>query len=174
MFSVMNKVKHNPLSQEDVHRIESAIVEAEAKTDAEIVVRVVKNSRRVPIGNGKTRRLRHAKKLDPEVRSRARAEQEFLVLGIEHTVERHGVLVFISIEEKCVEIIADTSVGEKLNGKSTPWEAAGKSILNGFESQTPGAGIAFAVALIGETLAENFPKTAGDTDELPNTVVQGD
>jgi putative membrane protein len=39
-------------------------------------------------------------------------------------------------------------------------------------ARRPGAGMAAAVARIGIVLAEHFPKTAGDTNELPDRLIE--
>jgi putative membrane protein len=52
------------------------------------------------------------------------------------------------------------------------WGEAMTVLLTEVKAGRPGAGIAAAVALIGEVLAEHFPKSAEDTNEIPDKLIE--
>jgi len=137
------------LSSEDKDKISNAIDEAEKTTDGEIVVRVVPDSKKF-YGNV----YRHA-------------IAEFESLGIQQTDGATGVLLFISVLDRQVEIIADQAIHDI--APYSIWSAAVKAIETGFEQNKPAAGIVAAVEIVGEVLSKHFPFTK-EKNELSNEV----
>jgi putative membrane protein len=86
------------------------------------------------------------------------------------TVGRTGILVYLSLAEHRAEIVAD----EAITAVTTPetWGEAMVALLTEVKAGRPGDGIAAAVALIGDVLAEHFPKTSGDTNEIPDKLIE--
>jgi uncharacterized membrane protein len=74
------------LTESDFDAITQAIRAAEARTSAEIRVHLERRVPRRPFGSA------------PDVLSRA--QHVFRRLGMHRTVERHGVLVYIAVEER--------------------------------------------------------------------------
>jgi putative membrane protein len=52
------------------------------------------------------------------------------------------------------------------------WGEAMAALLAEVKAGRPGEGIAAAVALIGAVLAEHFPKSASDTNEIPDKLIE--
>jgi putative membrane protein len=109
-------------------------------------------------GSTKTRRVRR------------RAIMLFKTGAERRTVGRTGILVYLSLAEHRAEIVAD----EAITAVTTPetWGEAMVALLNEVKAGRPGEGIAAAVALIGDVLAEHFPKTSGDTNEIPDKLIE--
>jgi putative membrane protein len=109
-------------------------------------------------GSTKTRRVRR------------RAIMLFKTGAERRTVGRTGILVYLSLAEHRAEIVAD----EAITAVTTPetWGEAMVALLTEVKAGRPGEGIAAAVALIGDVLAEHFPKTSGDTNEIPDKLIE--
>lgn len=109
-------------------------------------------------GSTKTRRVRR------------RALDYFKVGTERRTVGLTGVLLYLSIAERRAEIVAD----EAIHGKVAPelWGDAMAALVSEVKEGRPGAGMAKAVEMIGAVLAEHFPRSANDVNELPDRLIQ--
>lgn len=103
-------------------------------------------------------------------RVRRRAIMLFKTGAERRTVGRTGILIFLSLAEHRAEIVAD----EAITSVTTPeaWGEAMAALLTEVKTGRPGEGIAAAVALIGVVLAEHFPKSGGDTNEIPDKLIE--
>jgi len=96
-------------------------------------------------------------------RVRRRALQQFAAKNLHLTKERTGVLIFVSFAEHMAELIADEGISAHVDQQV--WDRAMAALVAGLKRGEPGAGLAAAVALCGEVLAERFP---ADPDFNPN------
>ena len=103
-------------------------------------------------------------------RVRRRAVQYFRVGAERRTVGRTGVLLYLSLAERRAEIVADEAIDAKV--KPEVWGEAMAALVREVAAGRPGAGMAAAVKLIGDVLAEHFPKSGTDTNELPDRLVE--
>ena len=103
-------------------------------------------------------------------RVQRRAIELFKVGASQKTVGRTGILVYLSMGERRAEIVAD----EAILAVTTPetWVEAMAALLKDVKAGRPADGIVAAVALIGAVLAEHFPKTATDTNEIPDALIE--
>ena len=103
-------------------------------------------------------------------RVRRRAVEHFRVGAERRTVGRVGILLYLSLRERRAEIVAD----EAIVGKVAPelWGEAMADLIEEVKAGRPGAGMAKAVGDIGAVLAEHFPKTAADRNELPDRLIE--
>ena len=103
-------------------------------------------------------------------RVRARAIELFKVAAEQRTAKRVGVLLYLSSGERMAEIVAD----EAIHGKVPPerWGDAMIALVSEVRAGRPGPGMVAAVAAIGAIIAEHFPKTDGDTNELPDRLIE--
>lgn len=103
-------------------------------------------------------------------RVRRKAVQLFRTGAEKRTKAATGVLLYLSLDERRAEIIAD----EAIHSRVTPdvWGAAMAALLPKVKSGKPGEGMADAVAQIGLVLAEHFPRSEGDTNELPDRLIE--
>ena len=115
-------------------------------------------------------RLELAPPATKQHRVRARAILLFRVAAERRTEARTGVLLYLSLAERRAEIVADAG----LHGRVTPnvWGEAMAALLAEVRAGRPGDGMAAAVARIGVVLAEHYPKTAKDLNELPDGVIE--
>lgn len=103
-------------------------------------------------------------------RVRRRALEQFAAKNLHLTRERTGVLIFVSFGERMAELIADEGIATHVEPRV--WDEAMAALVDGLKRGEPGSGLAAAVRLCGEVLAERFPAGGADNpNELPNTVV---
>ena len=103
-------------------------------------------------------------------RVRRRAVMLFKTGAERRTVGRTGILIYLSMAERRAEIVGD----EAITAVTTPetWGEAMAALLVEVKAGRPGDGIVAAVERIGEVLAEHFPRTAGDRNEIPDKLIE--
>lgn len=92
----------------------------------------------------------------------------FVREGVSATEERSGVLIFVSLFEKRVEIIADRGIHEKVGAEV--WKRISDEIALGFKDHEPLKALENAIDRVGELLATHFPISASDRNELSDDV----
>jgi putative membrane protein len=103
-------------------------------------------------------------------RVRRRAIEVFKTAAERRTVGRTGILIYLSMGEHRAEIVAD----EAITAVTTPetWGEAMAALLAEVKAGRTADGIAAAVALVGVVLAEHFPRSEGDTNEIPDKLIE--
>jgi len=102
-------------------------------------------------------------------RAHAEAQRLFAAHGLHQTMERTGVLIFVSLAERYVEVVADAGISEKVSEKV--WDTAVIAMLEAIKRDELGNGFIEAIGICGKVLAEHFPPGAVNKDELPNKLV---
>jgi putative membrane protein len=101
-------------------------------------------------------------------RVRRMAYGHFASTGLIHAPGRTGVLIFASLGDRQVEIIAEKAIHDAVG--DTVWDAATRALAQGMQRRDPGQGFMDAIGLCGAALAEHFPATGPhdhrSTDEL--------
>ena len=105
-------------------------------------------------------------KTELATRTHASAVRVFMESGVMRTRDRTGVLIYVSVFEHRVEIIADQGI--HLIVGTGYWDQQVASIVLGIRAKKAGDALCAAIAEIGSKLAGNFPPRADDTNELPN------
>lgn len=120
--------------------------------------------RYTPLGLWLTpRRVRNA-------RVRERALTCFRVGAESRTTGHTGVLIYLSLAEHRAEIIADAAIASKVSPET--WGHAMKAMLDPLRQGRMAQGMAAAVGEVGKVLAEHFPRSADDTNELPDRLIE--
>ena len=103
-------------------------------------------------------------------RVRRRAIALFKAGAERRTVGRTGILIYLSMAEHRAEIVAD----EAITRVTTPetWGEAMAALLVEVKAGRPGDGIVAAVERVGTVLAEHFPKSSEDTNEIPDKLIE--
>lgn len=103
-------------------------------------------------------------------RVRRRAISIFKAAAERRTVGRTGVLVYLSMAEHRAEIVAD----EAITRVTTPetWGEAMAALLVEVKAGRPADGIVAAVEQVGKILAEHFPRSSMDTNEIPDKLIE--
>lgn len=102
-------------------------------------------------------------------RVRARALAIFRAAAEKRTVGGTGVLLYLSLDERRAEIIADAAIHDRV--PDVTWGAAMAALVGPLREDHPADGMVEAVGQIGLVLAEHFPRTPGDTNELPDRLI---
>lgn len=100
------------------------------------------------------------------VGARQRAVELFSRLRVWDTEGNSGVLIYVQLADRRVEIVADRGIAARVG------EACWRDICAGMETAFAGGdfsgGALRGIAAIGRLLAEHFPAPAGNPDELPD------
>lgn len=105
------------------------------------------------------------RKLSP----RARAEEVFSQLRVWDTAENSGVLLYINWADRNIEIVADRGISARVT--QDQWEAICRGIEQSFRAGQFEAGLVDGIRCITRLLAEHFPATSDNVDELGNRPV---
>jgi uncharacterized membrane protein len=97
---------------------------------------------------------------------RARAIELFAQLGVWDTAHNSGVLIYVQLLDRCVEIVADRGIDARVDDAF--WGAVCRRMEAAFREGRFESGTLIALKEITESLAENFPASGDNPDELPN------
>lgn len=103
-------------------------------------------------------------------RVRRRAVALFRTAAEARTVGRTGVLLYLSLDEKRAEIVADKAIAAKVD--PSEWGEAMAAMLAEVREGRIGEGMARAVERIGVVLAHHLPRSEGDINELPDRLIE--
>lgn len=103
-------------------------------------------------------------------RVRRRAIEFFKVGAERRTHGRTGILLYLSLAEHRAEIVADEAIHSKVSPEV--WGEAMAALVTEVKAGRWGQGMAEAVRLMGDVLAEHFPRSSHDTNELPDRLIE--
>jgi putative membrane protein len=103
-------------------------------------------------------------------RVRRRAIAHFRSACEGRTTGRTGILIYLSLLERRAEIVADRAINDQVDG--AVWGEAMAALLEEVRAGRTGRGMARAVERVGELLAEHLPRGQGDTNELPDRLIE--
>ena len=132
--------------------IEAAIGAAESRTSGEIRFVIETALDPVAAGRGYT--------------PRERALEVFSRFRVWDTELRNGVLIYVLVADRDVEILADRGAAAVIPADG--WEAAARRMEEEFRAGRFREGAVAGVEAVGALLETRFPARAADRDELPN------
>jgi uncharacterized membrane protein len=100
---------------------------------------------------------------------RRRAAQVFGQLGVWDTADNNGVLIYVLLADRDVEILADRGIAARV--PQHEWEQVCRDIEGHYRAGRFGQGSVAGVRSVGALLAKHFPGDRGDANELPNQPV---
>ncbi|MCD6011319.1 MAG: hypothetical protein K0Q79_1181 [Flavipsychrobacter sp.] len=151
MFSFSRK--KSLLDQASQQRIVAAIKEAESKTSGELRVYMEP----------------HCKYVD----AIERAKEIFTNLGMEKTVERNAIIIYLALEDRQFALFGDKVIYEKAGGAAF-WEKAAQKLSAHLKQNEITEGLCNCIAELGTALAINFPYDPSiNKNELPDEIVFG-
>jgi len=103
-------------------------------------------------------------------RVRRRAVELFRASAEQRTRARTGVLLYLSLDERRAEIVADEAIHSKVAPET--WGEAMAALVEAVREGRPGEGMAAAVTRIGAVLAKHFPRSEDDVNELPDRLIE--
>ncbi|MEW6642369.1 MAG: TPM domain-containing protein [Pseudomonadota bacterium] len=96
------------------------------------------------------------------------ATEQFMIRGIARKKDRSGIMIFVSLAEHYVRIIADDGIAAKV--PQAEWQGAVDTLVAHLREGRVGDGFLAAIDACGAKLAEHFPRTATSRDELPDRI----
>ncbi|HKY00777.1 MAG TPA: TPM domain-containing protein [Steroidobacteraceae bacterium] len=100
---------------------------------------------------------------------RARAVQVFGLLGVWDTAENNGVLIYVLMADRDVEIVADRAIAARV--AQPDWDAVCRDMEGHFRAGRYAEGAEAGIAGVGALLARHFPAQGGDRNEQPDAPV---
>jgi putative membrane protein len=102
-----------------------------------------------------------------DARARRRAAGAFLEQEVFRTRNRTGILLFVSLFERRVVLLADSGIHQKV--EEGAWEAITHRLAEGIRSGRPGPALIEAIRSCGELLERHgVERQADDQDEISN------
>lgn len=111
----------------------------------------------------------HSAQLWHEVESRDRARQVFALQGVWNTEENNGVLIYVLLADRVVEIVADRGIDKFVSADE--WRAICREMESRFAEGRYEEGALAGVRAVSELLARHFPPAGPRRDELPDRPV---
>ena len=103
-------------------------------------------------------------------RARRNAYEQFLAHGVHLTEDRTGVLIYLALANRRVEIIADVGIHSKVGPAA--WEELAREITSAARKARLVDGVLNAVRRAGAVLAQHFPPRPDNPNELSDRVVE--
>jgi uncharacterized membrane protein len=100
---------------------------------------------------------------------RERAVLVFGHLGVWDTAGNNGVLIYVLMADRDVEIVADRAIAARV--PQADWDAVCREIEAHFREGRFAEGSEAGIAGVGRLLAAHFPADGGDRDEQPDRPV---
>ena len=98
------------------------------------------------------------------------AMKQFLSRNIHLTSARTGVMLFVSLAERYAEVVADAGINSRVPQET--WDGVVAGLIAHARRAEIADGFVEAIGTVGALLAEHFPVTTGDVNELDDHVVE--
>ena len=103
-------------------------------------------------------------------RVRARAVTCFRMGAEQRTTGRTGILIYLSMREHRAEIVAEEAIAALVPAEV--WGEAMALMLPHLKDGRLAEGMAAAVTRVGDVLAEHFPRSSDDVNEIPDRLIE--
>jgi putative membrane protein len=100
----------------------------------------------------------------------ANAVNQFLARNVHVTAARTGVLLFVSLAERYAEVVADAGINGQVAQED--WDQAVQVLVEHASEGRVADGFVTAIAMVGALLAEHFPVSAGNANELDDHLIE--
>jgi putative membrane protein len=94
----------------------------------------------------------------------------FMAHGVHLTAQRTGVLIYVALAERRVEVVADQLINERV--PQSAWDGLAAAVVEAARRGALAEGLIAAVQGAGALLAQHFPRAREDRNELPDRVVE--
>ena len=101
--------------------------------------------------------------------ARERAIEVFSQLRIWDTEQNNGVLIYLLLADREVEIVADRGIHSKLD--SGEWEKICRKMETAFKQANYEGGVVSGIQAVTQHLIKHFPAAAAGRNELPDKPV---
>ncbi|MET0943395.1 MAG: TPM domain-containing protein [Mesorhizobium sp.] len=100
----------------------------------------------------------------------ANSIKQFLARNVHVTAERTGVLLFVSLAEHYAEVVADAGINQRVSQES--WDRVVVVLTDHARRDRLADGFVIAIDMVGASLAEHFPVSAHDINELDDHLIE--
>jgi len=114
------------------------------------------------------RKLIHPDEISAEVEEQAVVS--FMAQGLHHTRDDTGILIFISLFERRVHVLADRGINDVVPANT--WDGVVQIITEGLRRGDTCNALCRAIDICGRLLEEHFPIKDDDTNELTNMIIE--
>lgn len=104
-----------------------------------------------------------------EEMAREQAIQEFAALALHRTRGRTGVLIFVSLFERCVVVLGDEAIHARVGDAG--WVEVNELVLDRVRAGELTDALVVGVERVGAVLAEHFPPEQDAPNELPDHLI---
>jgi putative membrane protein len=101
--------------------------------------------------------------------ARRAAQSLFLAHGLHLTDARTGLLIYVAVIDRRVEIVTDAGINSKVD--QAIWDDLAREIAGAAKRHDLANGLIGAVQRTGSLLAQHCPPAGDDRNELPDRVV---
>jgi len=98
------------------------------------------------------------------------AKAQFYLQGVHLTRDRSGVLFFVSLAERYVEIVADQGIHEKLG--EAHWQGIVGTFVEHVRNGRVVEGFVAAIGACGAAMAQHYPPDPENSDQLSDGLVE--
>ncbi len=138
-----------------IDTIEIAVAASEKKHDGELRFAVEAGLHPLPLWRGQT--------------ARQRAQEVFAALHVWDTAHNSGVLIYVQLADRRIEIVADRGISARVAQKT--WDAICARMETEFKAGRFEEGALAAIGEITALLVQHFPPGADNPNELPDRPV---
>ena len=103
------------------------------------------------------------------LKTRKRAEALFAQLGVWDTAHNSGVLIYVQLVDRRIEIVADRGISARV--EQPEWDAICREMEHAFKRGQYAEGALQAIEAITRLLARHFPPRGRNPNELPDKPV---
>ena len=100
---------------------------------------------------------------------KARALEVFSQLRVWDTQHNNGLLIYLLLADRHVEIVADSGIHEKVG--TAEWEGICRKMEMAFKQANYEGGVVIGIQAVTQLLAKHFPAAASGRNELPDKPV---
>ena len=101
-----------------------------------------------------------------DLASRDRARELFGLRGVWNTEENNGVLIYLLLADRSVEIVADRGIDKRVSPEE--WSAICRNMESMFAGGRFEEGALAGVRSVSELIARDFPANGEERNELPD------
>jgi putative membrane protein len=103
-------------------------------------------------------------------RAARHAREQFFSQKLHETQERTGILIFVSVAERYVEIIVDTAIADVVDNHM--WNETVEEFIEHVRKGDISKGFESTIEHCRQIVWEHFPAPEGRPDELPNHLIE--
>ena len=103
------------------------------------------------------------------ISARRRALEGYAQLRVWDTEENNGILIYVQLAERAIEIIADRGIAARV--EPDEWRAIARQMEAAYHAGDFRGGSLAGIAAVSALLARHFPPGPANPDELPNRPV---